>query len=249
MEAQNLGKSNIEIIADAKRSFKGQLGAFILAMLISMLALGVVIMAFAVVEMIILSVLALVFSGFLVGIFMLLLGTIFLAFILVIQGKLWVWQTNYVLETSKGNRPSLSSLKDIFTDFDSIEKLKALPQRKEELLKLLFPALTMIIMGVGIALGFVLLILPGILLSYMWSQVAFLVAENPERSPLNQLKLSAQMMDGHKMKLFWCYFRLMPLFFLCLLPIGLGMIWLGPFMSFLGAEFFKNVKEVNSPKI
>ena len=104
-------------------------------------------------------------------------------------------------------------------------------------------------MGLGIALGYVLLILPGILLIYMWSQVAFLVAENPERSPLNQLKLSAQMMDGHNMKLFWCYIRLIPLFLLCLLPFGLGMIWLGPFMSFLGAEFFKNVNEVNSPKI
>ena len=69
MEAQNLGKSNIEIIDDAKKSFKGQWGAFIIAMLISTLVLGVVILACAIVEMILLSVFSLVFSGFLAGIF------------------------------------------------------------------------------------------------------------------------------------------------------------------------------------
>jgi len=46
------------------------------------------------------------------------------------------------------------------------------------------------------------------------------------------------MMDGYKMKLFWCYVKLIPLAILCALPCGLGLLWFGPYMSFVIAKFY-----------
>ena len=72
----------------------------------------------------------------------------------------------------------------------------------------------------------------------MLALVPFIAAEENNINPMDAMKKSAHMMDGFKMKLFWCYVKLIPLAILCALPCGLGLFWFGPYMSFVLAKFY-----------
>ena len=60
----------------------------------------------------------------------------------------------------------------------------------------------------------------------------------PERSAKEALKLSLQIMRGHKGRLFYVQISFLPLMFLCLLSFGIGYLWLVPYMNMTSAVFF-----------
>ena len=72
----------------------------------------------------------------------------------------------------------------------------------------------------------------------MLALVPFIATEENNINPMDAMKKSAHMMDGYKMKLFWCYVKLIPLAILCALPCGLGLFWFGPYMSFVLTKFY-----------
>jgi uncharacterized membrane protein len=157
---------------------------------------------------------------------------------LIFQGRFWIWQNNYILRKSRGEDISYSDFKTIFEGFKNINEIKASLLNKEQLLKNLLPAITLLLTTISILLGYALLVIPGIIVSFMLALVPFIAVEEHNINPMDALKKSANMMDGYKMKLFWCYVKLIPLAILCALPCGLGLFWFGPYMSFVIAKFY-----------
>ena len=51
-------------------------------------------------------------------------------------------------------------------------------------------------------LGFILLIIPGIILSLMYSQVFYILADDPDIGAIEAFNKSEKMMRGHKWQLF-----------------------------------------------
>jgi hypothetical protein len=230
-------KNNEQIILEAKKAFEGQwLNVFIASLLPSMilnLAQGFGIFLFIVGGII---------EGDKLNIFQWLLFIILVIvgniLVFLFQGRFWIWQNSYILRKSRGEDVSYSDFKTIFEGFKNINEIKASLLNKDQLLKNLLPAIILLLTTVSILLGYVLLVIPGIIVSFMLALVPFIAAEENNINPMDAMKKSAHMMDGYKMKLFWCYVKLIPLAILCALPCGLGLFWFGPYMSFVLAKFY-----------
>ena len=231
-------KNNDQIIKEAREAFKGQWGNVFLAFLLSTLVSAAIGLCVSLIMAIIYNVLDFVFSYRLMELFVVLLIIIGAILWLIFQGRFWIWQNSYILRKSRGEDVSYSDFKTIFEGFKNINEIKASLLNKDQLIKNLLPAIILLLTTVSILLGHVLLVIPGIIVSFMLALVPFIVVEENNINPMDAMKKSADMMDGYKMKLFWCYVKLIPLAILCALPCGLGLFWFGPYMSFVLAKFY-----------
>lgn len=230
--------NNDQIIKEAREAFKGQWGNVFLAFLLSTLVSAAIGLGVSLIMALIYNVLDFVFSYRLMELFTVILIIIGAILWLVFQGRFWIWQNNYILRKSRGENVSYSDFKSIFEGFKNINEIKASLLNKDQLLNNLLPAILLLLTTLSILLGYVLLIIPGIIVSFMLALVPFIAAEEKNNNPIDTMKKSADMMDGYKMKLFWCYVKLIPLAILCALPCGLGLFWFGPYMSFVLAKFY-----------
>jgi len=98
-------------------------------------------------------------------------------------------------------------------------------------------------MGVLVAVGFILLIIPGIIASLMFSQVFFIMGEDKEIGAYDALVKSLNMMKGYKWKFFRIFLRLMGLAFLCIFTLGIGFIWFIPYESVVLSKFYDDIKD------
>jgi uncharacterized membrane protein len=231
-------KNNDQIIKEAREAFKGQWGNVFLAFLLSSLVSAGIGLGVSLIIAIIYNVLDFVFSYRLMELLVVILTVMGAILWLIFQGRFWIWQNNYILRKSRGEDISYSDFKTIFEGFKNINEIKASLLNKEQLLKNLLPAITLLLTTISILLGYALLVIPGIIVSFMLALVPFIAVEEHNINPMDALKKSANMMDGYKMKLFWCYVKLIPLAILCALPCGLGLFWFGPYMSFVIAKFY-----------
>ena len=95
-----------------------------------------------------------------------------------------------------------------------------------------------LIMMLVVALGIMLLIIPGIILALGLSQTMFILADEPEIGPVEALKKSWEMMKGHKADYFVLGLRFIPWALLCILTFGIGFLWLGPYIQVTYANFY-----------
>ena len=95
-------------------------------------------------------------------------------------------------------------------------------------------------------IGFILLIIPGVIVALALSQTWFILAENPSMDSYDAIMGSKKMMDGYKFKLFKIQLRLLGLGLLCLLTLGIGFLWLIPYQYVVYAKFYEEVKEANA---
>lgn len=95
-----------------------------------------------------------------------------------------------------------------------------------------------IIMSLIIGLGLILLIIPGIILALGLSQTMFILADEPEIGPVEALKKSWEMMKGYKADYFVLGLYFIPWALLCILTLGIGILWLGPWMQVTYAHFY-----------
>ena len=70
-----------------------------------------------------------------------------------------------------------------------------------------------------VVIGMFLFVIPGIIAILTLSQIFFLMGENPERGILDTLRESRDLMDGHKMQLFFLYLKFMLLSILCIFTL------------------------------
>ena len=103
--------------------------------------------------------------------------------------------------------------------------------------------LTNFVMWLLVALGCVLLIIPGIILALAYAMVPFILVEHPEYSVQETLKASREMMAGHKFDYFYLMLSFIGWILLAILSLGIGFIWLWPYMMTTSAAFYNDLKE------
>lgn len=92
------------------------------------------------------------------------------------------------------------------------------------------------------AVGFALFIIPGIILALMYSQVCFIMKDDENIKNMDALKLSADMMKGHKMELFWLTLSFIGWLILAMITFGIGMLWLNPYIYTTLAHYYEDLK-------
>ena len=101
---------------------------------------------------------------------------------------------------------------------------------------------TLFLKEIFIALWTLLFIIPGILMSLSYSMTKYIIKDYPSLSPKQAIDLSTKMMEGHRMQLFVLYLRFFGWMILCTLTVGVGFLWLAPYISSSTAAFYEDVK-------
>jgi uncharacterized membrane protein len=100
----------------------------------------------------------------------------------------------------------------------------------------------MMLMYLYIFLWALLLIIPGIIAALGYAMVPFLLADNESIGIEDALATSKKMMDGYKADLFFLQLSFIGWYLLCLLTVGIGYLWLMPWVHVSTAKFYLQVK-------
>lgn len=95
---------------------------------------------------------------------------------------------------------------------------------------------------VCIVIGFLLLIVPGIILTMMFSQTEYILKDDKQISAADAMQKSAEMMKGHKTELFWLMLSFIGWFILCCLTLGFGFIFLQPYFETTLSHYYEDLK-------
>lgn len=87
-----------------------------------------------------------------------------------------------------------------------------------------------------------LFIIPGIVKAYAYSMTYYIVHDNPTISSNDAIELSMKMMKGNKGKLFRLDLSFIGWALLCVLTLGIGFLWLFPYMLTARAAFYEDLK-------
>lgn len=101
---------------------------------------------------------------------------------------------------------------------------------------------TYILTVIFVFLWMLLLIVPGFIAALAYSQAMYLIADDHTLGPLDAIRKSKQMMEGFKWKLFCLGWRFFGWALLCILTLGIGLIWLIPYMSVSHARFYEDLR-------
>jgi uncharacterized membrane protein len=99
-----------------------------------------------------------------------------------------------------------------------------------------------LLMTLYILLWTLLLIIPGIIASYSYMMTRPISADNPDIRASDALTMSKEMMRGNKWKLFCLFLRFFGWALLCVLTLGIGFLWLMPYINISMAHFYEDVK-------
>ena len=101
---------------------------------------------------------------------------------------------------------------------------------------------TLLLAGIKLVLWTLLFIIPGIIKSYEYSIIPYILADDSEISSKDAFKKSKQMMKGNKWRLFKLNFSFIGWAVLCVLTLGIGTLFLIPYISAANAEFYVELK-------
>lgn len=101
----------------------------------------------------------------------------------------------------------------------------------------------MLLTNVYIVLWALLLIIPGIIKAFSYAMTPFILNDYPELTANQAIDLSSKMMKGHKFDLFWLMLSFLGWVLLGLLTLGIGYLWLVPYMYTSLAGFYNDVKK------
>ena len=101
---------------------------------------------------------------------------------------------------------------------------------------------TMILTGIYTFLWALLLIVPGIIKSFSYAMTPYVLRDNPELKFNGAIERSMKMMEGHKFDLFYLGLTFIGWALLCILTLGIGFLWLIPYMQSAWAHFYEDVK-------
>lgn len=104
-----------------------------------------------------------------------------------------------------------------------------------------------LLMLIGVLVGMIFLIVPGIIIALGLSQTMFILADEPELGAVEALKKSWAMMDGHKIDYFVLGIRFIPWMILCIFTLFIGFFWLAPYMQVTFANFYDALRTAQNP--
>ena len=142
---------------------------------------------------------------------------------LVITGPLAIGQSRFFINLANRENPKFS---DLWFGFNNI--LRGI-------------GVTLLV-GIAVCIGTILFIIPGIIISFMYSQVYYIMAENPNKSVLECLRESARIMKGHKMELLILELSFLGWIILTALTCGIAGLYVLPYYSATLANFYLEIK-------
>ena len=142
---------------------------------------------------------------------------------LIISGPFALGLATFSLSISRDQDPKLEKIFQGFNNFGTA--LGAY------LLMLLF-----------ILLWMLLLIIPGIIAAISYSMTFYILADDNSIGAMDAIDKSKKMMNGYKWKYFCLGLRFIGWALLCILTLGIGFLWLMPYMQVSMAKFYDDVK-------
>ncbi len=88
-----------------------------------------------------------------------------------------------------------------------------------------------------------LLIIPGLIKSFAYALVPYILADDNEMTSTEILKLSEDMMNGHKMDLFVLMLSFLGWHLLAIFTLGLLELWIIPYQTTATTKFLNDIKE------
>ncbi len=143
---------------------------------------------------------------------------------LLISGPMMLGAAKFSLTMSRGEEARLEQIFDGFKAFGTA-------------------LATYLLMMLFIVLWMLLLIIPGIIAAMSYSMTFYLLADDHSLRPMDALNKSKQLMDGYKWKLFYLCLRFFLLALLCVLTLGIGFLWLIPYVNITMAKFYDDIKD------
>ena len=101
---------------------------------------------------------------------------------------------------------------------------------------------TMLLVDIKLALWSLLLVIPGIIKSYEYAIIPYILADDPEITSKDAFKKAREMMKGNKWRLFKLNLSFIGWYALCVLTVGAGTFFLMPYINAANAEFYAELK-------
>ena len=105
------------------------------------------------------------------------------------------------------------------------------------------PIIFTLIYTLIVFLGLILLIVPGIILGLMYSQVFYILADNPDIGVTEAFNMSSKMMKNNMLQLFMLNLEALLYFIAGVFTLFIWWIWLLPRYSIANAGFFEELKK------
>ncbi|MBP5625713.1 MAG: DUF975 family protein [Bacteroidales bacterium] len=100
----------------------------------------------------------------------------------------------------------------------------------------------MFLMEVKLFLWTLLFVIPGFVMAFAYAMTPYILEEHPEIDAWEASNRSREMMRGHKWQLFCLHLSFIGWFLLCILSLGIGFLWLGPFVQTAEVAFYNDLK-------
>ena len=155
-------------------------------------------------------------------------GVVYTFFNIFISACLSAGLVSYFVKISRGEGLNFNSIFGFFSSFKALLIL----------ILLLFVLIPM----------FILFIIPGIYFSMKYSQVFYILADNPNVGVFEAFSRSSRLMNGRKMQLFAYSLRMIFFLFLGVFTIFIWWIWLIPKFNVGLANFYNALLESSDTK-
>ena len=98
-----------------------------------------------------------------------------------------------------------------------------------------------LVMQILVAVGFILLVVPGIILSCGLSMTYMIMLDNPQISGIDALKASWEMMKGHKWEYFVLGLSFLGWLLLCVITLGLASFYVIPYIYATNVAYYRRI--------
>lgn len=103
--------------------------------------------------------------------------------------------------------------------------------------------LAFLLMNIFIVLWTLLLIIPGIIATFSYMLTFYVLSDDASLTAMEAIKRSKEMMRGNKWKAFCLSVRFSGWMLLSILTLGIGLLWLIPYMGVSFAKFYEDIKQ------
>jgi uncharacterized membrane protein len=147
------------------------------------------------------------------------LMSLFFSFIFIPLSVAGYW---FYLVIARWNDPKISQVFAVYKDWELSLKVIGIS----------------ILVAIFTFLWSLLLLIPGIIKGISYSQVFFILKDNPGYSALEAITESKQRMKGYKWKFFLLNLSFIGWAFIAIFTLGIGFLWLTPYISTANATFY-----------
>ena len=99
-----------------------------------------------------------------------------------------------------------------------------------------------LLMTLIISVGLFFLIIPGIVIAYMYSQAFYILVENPEMDVTDCMAASRKLMVGHKWELFYLHLTFIGWLLVGALTFGIAYLWIKPYFDLTCTNYYLSIK-------